>query len=74
MRVPDSIVSAAIRLKKALNNDSTSLWQSLKSVSIKLVLWKRLGLFVTIRSTDGFTHVTSGIRFESKKVTHKSGK
>ena len=50
----------------------------LKLVSMKLVWWKRLGLFVSITSieepTDDFTHVTSDIRFESEEVSRKSDK
>ena len=39
---------------------------------------KLFGLFVSITSieetTDDFTHVTPGIRFESEKVSHKLDK
>ena len=62
------IVFVVIRLKKALNNDSISLWQSLIPVSIKLVRWKFLGLFVSItyieEPTGDFTHAIPGVRFE----------
>ena len=47
-------------------------------VSINLIWWKLLGLFVSITSveepTDDFTQVTPDIRFGSEKVQHKSDK
>ena len=50
--------------------------KTLIPVSIKLVWWILLGLFIIIISiketTDDFTQITPDIRFESEKVSHKS--
>ena len=58
---------AGIRLTKALNNGSISVWQSLTPVSIKLLWWKLLDLFVSITSIEepngDFMHATPDIRF-----------
>ena len=65
-------------LRKYLKRDTITLWQSLRPVSIKLVSWKCLGLFVSITSIDvpfyHLTQVTPFTRLEREKVSHKSGK
>ena len=65
-------------LKERSRDGIIILWQWLRPVSIKLVLWKRLGLFVSITSIDvpfcDLIQVMSFTRLESEQVSHKSDK